>query len=150
MAHDRWALLASARYEIITLGPMGHYSLTTTIKKRCERNNQINGPVSLCMRRKRTIICNYIIFMFHHLGWIKRLLKKFNLQFFFPVLRNLSRASRISHHTISPSRGCFDIWSVILPTFLYMLSLFFHFNYFAVLCYCCYHLSAHEYLLNYY
>ena len=86
MWNDRWALLASARYEIIILGLMGHYSLTTTIKKRCEGNNQINGPVSWCMRRKRTIICNYIIFMFHHLGWIKRLLKKFNLQFFFQFL----------------------------------------------------------------
>lgn len=87
----------------------------------------------------REPIFNCIICTFHHIGWINRLLKIFNLKIFFPILRILPRTSKYLIILTYPSRDCFDILfnCVILTTFLCMLFLFFHSIYFAVLCCCC-------------
>lgn len=92
----------------------------------------------------REPIFNCIICTFHHIGWINRLLKIFNLKIFFPILRILPRTSKYLIILTYPSRDCFDILfnCVILTTFLCMLFLFFHSIYFAVLCCCCSCLST--------
>lgn len=132
MASDRIWDYTRSREELLT---------TTTTEKKNVKEMIRSVALRADVWEGREPSFNYIIRTFHHLD-NNKLLKRFNLEFFFSNSWYPAKNQPLPYHTNLPCRDCFAFCLVVIgATFLSILFLFFHSIYFASLCCCSYCLS---------